>query len=104
MKHGFHIRIDQLADHAGAVEDFASRAGRAAGAGQQVASMGDAYGLCCRPIGWLLAGPQQRCTELLARCAHALRPITSDLRSTADAYQRLDVTAAGRLSGIGRQR
>lgn len=104
MCDGFRIEIDQLRDHTMSVEDFASRADTAAGAAQQVAAMDDAYGVLCRHIAWILAGPQKRCADSLDSAAHALRRIVNDLNSTADTYVRIDVNAAGRFAEIGRHR
>lgn len=101
MGHSFHVNADQLRDHATAVDDFATRAGTAADAGRQVAGMDNAYGLLCRPIAGLLAGPQQRCADSLEMAALALRRITNDLHASADSYQRIDCGAASDLTKIG---
>ncbi|MGH3599602.1 MAG: type VII secretion target [Pseudonocardiaceae bacterium] len=101
MGHSFHVDTDQLRRHAAAADDFTSRAGTAADAGRQVASMDNAYGLLCRPIAGLLAGPQQRCADSLGMAAQALRRITNELHASADSYQRIDGKAASNLAKIG---
>jgi nitric oxide synthase oxygenase domain/subunit len=101
MGHSFHVDADQLRDHATAVDDFAARAETAADAGRQVAGMDNAYGLLCRPIAGLLAGPQQRCADSLEKAAQALHRITNDLRASVDSYQRIDSGAASDLTQVG---
>ena len=101
MGHSFHVDVDQLRDHATAVDDFATRAETAADAGRQVAGMDNAYGLLCRPIAGLLSGPQQRCADSLEKAAQALHRITNDLHASADSYQRIDSGAASDLTQIG---
>jgi excreted virulence factor EspC (type VII ESX diderm) len=103
MGEGFHVAIGQLRDHATTVEGLATRAGAAADAGGQVAGMDNAYGLFCRPIAWILAGPQDRCADSLRKAAQALRRITNDLDSSADAYEHIDGAAATDLGRINDQ-
>jgi uncharacterized protein YukE len=98
---GFHVVPDQLRDHATTVDELAGRAGTAADAGGQVASMHAAYGLLCQSIGKILAGPQQRCADSLGQVAQALRRITKDLDSCADVYERIDRAAATNFGRIG---
>jgi hypothetical protein len=101
MGDSFHVDTDQLRQHAAAVDDFTTRTDTAADAGRQVAGMDNAYGLLCRPIAGLLAGPQQRCADSLSKAAQALRRITDDLHASADSYHRTDGTAASNLAKIG---
>ncbi|HEY6425493.1 MAG TPA: type VII secretion target [Pseudonocardiaceae bacterium] len=103
MGDGFHVATDQLRDHATDVAGFATRAGTAADAGLQVASMHAAYGLLGWPIALALQGPQDRCADSLGKAAQALRRITNDLNSSADAYERIDGAAASNLAKIGDQ-
>jgi hypothetical protein len=98
---GFHVATDRLRDHASTVDDLAGRTGTAADAGGQVAGLHAAYGLICRPIGKILAGPQQRCADSLGQTAQALHRITKDLNSSADTYERIDRTAAMSFGQIG---
>ena len=77
MGHSFHVDTDRLRQHAAAVDDFTTRADTAADAGRQVAGMDNAYGLLCRSIGGLFAGPQERCADSLGKAAQALRRITT---------------------------
>ena len=101
MGHSFHVDAEQLRDHATTVDDYATRAETAADAGRQVAGMDNAYGLLCRPIAGLLAGPQRRCADSLEKVAQALHRITNDLNASADSYQCIDRGAASDLTKIG---
>ncbi len=101
MGHSFHVDTDRLREHAAAVDDFTTRADTAADAGRQVAGMDNAYGLLCRSIGGLLAGPQERCADSLGKAAQVLRRITNDLHASADSYHRIDGAAASNLEKIG---
>jgi hypothetical protein len=103
MGRSFHVDTDKVRQHASAVDDLTTRAGTAADAGRQVAGMDNAYGLLCRPIAGLLAGPQERCADSLERAAQALRRIADDLHASADSYQRIDCAAASNLAKIGGQ-
>ncbi len=103
MGRSFHVDTDQVRQHASAVDDLTTRAGTAADSGRQVAGMDNAYGLLCRPIAGLLAGPQERCADSLEKAAQALRRIADDLHASADCYQRIDRAAASNLAKIGGQ-
>lgn len=100
MRNGFHVETAQLREHATTVGDLATRSGTAADAGRQVADMNDAYGWICQPIGWMLAGPQDRCADALEKVEQALHRITNDLNSSAHTYERIDSAAATRLRDI----
>lgn len=103
MGRSFHVDTDKVRQHASAVDDLITRAGTAADAGRQVAGMDNAYGLLCRPIAGLLAGPQERCADSLEKAAQALRRIADGLHASADSYQRIDCAAASNLAKIGGQ-
>lgn len=87
---GFQADLGQLRRHAEATTGIGERAGEAADAGRQVADMDDAYGLLCRPIGWMLKGPQDKGAEAIGACADALRAAGEKLTDAATHYQEVD--------------
>ena len=87
MPDGYVVDTDQLRKHAAATEAIGGRADVAADAGTQVAAMDDAYGLFCKPIGWMLKGPQERCAETIRESAKTLHETSKRLDQAATRYE-----------------
>jgi hypothetical protein len=87
---GFQADLGQLTRHADTTTKIGERAGEAADAGRQVADMDDAYGLLCRPIAWILKGPQDKCAEAIGACADALQAAGKKLTDAVTTYQDVD--------------
>jgi hypothetical protein len=97
---GFVVDLDQLRRHSQTTEELGGRSDVAADASGQVADMDQAYGLLCRPIGWMLKGPQDRCAEAIAMTAHALHEAGRRLGECADAYQEVNDAVAEELAAM----
>lgn len=87
---GFGADLGQLRTHAEATKGIGERAVEAADAGRSVADMDDAYGILCRPIAWILKGPQDRTAEAIGACADALQAAGKKLGDAVDTYEGVD--------------
>ena len=97
---GFEADLGQLRTHAETTKGIGERAIEAADAGRSVADMDDAYGILCRPIAWLLKGPQDRTAEAIGACAEALQAAGEKLGDAVDTYEGVDARIAQLMDGL----
>lgn len=100
MTDGFSLDLRQLREHAAATERIAGKADVADDASHQVADMDQAYGLLCRPIAWLLKGPQDNCAEAIAASAQALHQTSQNLGKAVETYEDAEKRIAAILKSI----
>ncbi|MBB4686186.1 type VII secretion target [Amycolatopsis jiangsuensis] len=100
MPEGYIVDPGQLRKHAAGTEQIGGRADVAADAGNQVTDMDQAYGLICRPIAWLLKGPQEKASEAIGESAKALHKTGEHLGKAADQYEAEEQRIVAQLEQI----
>ena len=98
MSPGFSVDLDELAAHAGYVDDVAARAAGVADVAQPLER--GAYGVVGQPFAIPAGHTAQACSAGIASLAALVRDFGDRLRSSADAYRAADEAIAGTFTGI----
>jgi hypothetical protein len=91
---GFEVRPAELRTHADKIDRLASRLGEALFAARHVSMQKDAYGKICSFIPPLMNDIERDAYEALAAGQNGLTEIATNIRHTADEYDRRDDDAA----------
>ena len=97
---GFDVLPTELRSHANGVDGLAERLGEALYAARQVSMAGDAYGVICQFLPSLLNEIEQQGYDALGAGQNGVSELATNLRHTADEYERRDDDSAVRFEGI----
>jgi Excreted virulence factor EspC, type VII ESX diderm len=91
---GFDVLPGELRSHAGHVDGLADRLGEALYAARQVSMADDAYGVICQFLPSAINQLEQQANEALSAGQKGVSEIATNIRHTADEYERRDDDAA----------